>query len=210
VRPATRPPPKEPDFADHVEWGGPTWARQVAIGLDWLGDLHGCRVLEIGARFGGMSILFGLRGAEVVGVDTDAAALAVARERAARAHVEGRVTFEHRSGRPDDLPDGFDVVFCKSVLVIVPDQEAMLMALGSALVDEGRLLLIENARGPALLHAARMIRRGSLRPHGAAYFTPATLETIRRHFDVRLERWTMLPPTVVVGAVRHAAEIAER
>ncbi len=186
----------------HVEWGGPVWVQQVQRGMDWLGDVRGLRILEVGARYGGTSTLFGLLGAEVVGIDTDARALAVARTRAVEAGVADRVTFQQRSGQPDDLPAPFDVAFTKSVLVIVPDLAAMLAGLASALVDGGRLLMVENARGPGIVHAARMIRRGSLRPHGASYFTKASLDVVRRRFDVQLESWTAFPPTVVVGAVR--------
>ena len=186
----------------HVEWGGAVWVEQVERGLEWLGDVRGLRILDVGARYGGTSTLFGQLGAEVVGIDTDAAALEFARDRALGAGLADRVRFEHRSGDPDDLPRQFDVVFTKSVLVIVPDLAATLAGLASALVDGGRLLMVENGRGPAIVHAARMIRRRSLHPHGANYFTNASLPIIRRHFDVQLEHWTRFPPTLVVGAVR--------
>jgi 2-polyprenyl-3-methyl-5-hydroxy-6-metoxy-1,4-benzoquinol methylase len=195
-------PSAESALASSVEWGGPTWTHQVEIGLDWLGDLSGCRVLEIGARFGGMSILFGRLGADVVGIDMDDEALKDASRAAAGAGVSDHVRFEHRSGAPDDLPAGFDIVFFKSVLVVVPDQDAMLRSVAASLVEGGRLLLVENARGPAVIHAARMIRRGSLRPHAASYFTRSTVAIVRRHFDVQLERWTSMPPTVLIGATR--------
>ena len=186
----------------HVEWGGPVWVEQVQRGLEWLGDVRGLRILDVGARYGGTSTLFGHLGAEVVGIDTDAAALEVARERARGEGLADRVQFQHRSGAPDDLPRPFDVVFTKSVLVIVPDLAATLAALASVLVDGGRLLMVENGRGPAVVHAARMIRRRSLHPHGANYFTHASLALVRHHFDVQLEHWTAFPPTLVVGAVR--------
>lgn len=186
----------------HVEWGGPVWVQQVHRGLEWLGDVRGLRILDVGARYGGTSTLFGLLGAEVVGIDTDAQALEIATRRATTAGVADRVRFQQRSGHPSDLPMEFDVAFTKSVLVVVPDLDAMLAGLASALVEGGRLLMVENARGSAFVHAARMIRRRSLRPHGATYFTKASLPLIRRRFDVQLEHWTAVPPTLVVGAVR--------
>ena len=39
-----------PELADFVDWGGGTWVRQVAAGLEWLGPVAGLRVLDIGTR----------------------------------------------------------------------------------------------------------------------------------------------------------------
>lgn len=190
------------DLETHVEWGGRTWVEQVRRGLDWLGPLDGLRILEVGAREGGMSVLLGRMGAEVVGIDLDERWLSVARDRARAAGLEERVRFELRSGDPADLPSGFDVVFTKSVLVLTPDLAAIAEGLHRVLVPSGRLLAVENARGSLPVHLLRMAARGSLRPRGARYFTPRELRQLHPWFDVRLERWTAWPPTVLIGAVR--------
>lgn len=186
----------------HVEWGGPTWVDQVRRGLEWLGPLDGLRILEVGAREGGMSLLFARMGATVVGVDIDEQALSVARDRARSAGITDRARFELRSGAPDDLPRGFDLVFTKSVLVLARDLAGSAAAIHNVLEPGGRLLAIENARGPFPYHLARMIVRRSTHPHGARYFTKSRLAELNPWFDLALERWTPVPPTVLIGAVR--------
>ena len=185
-----------------VEWGGPVWADQVQHGLDWLGALRGLRILEIGTRFGGMATLFALRGADVTALDINADAFEVARATSRRHGVEGRVRYEVYSGDPQDLPDGFDVVFSKSTLVLMTDIDAAMKGIAASLVDGGRLLAVENARGPLPIHIARMVRRRSLTPHGANYFTRRSLTTVREHLDVELQGWTSAPPTLLLGAVK--------
>ena len=187
-----------------VEWGGPVWAGQVQHGVDWLGDLRGLRILEIGTRFGGMATLFALRGGEVTALDINADAFEVARETSLRNGVGDRVKYEVYSGDPHDLPDGFDVVFSKSTLVLMPDLDAAMKGITASIVDGGRLLAVENARGPLPIQVARMVRRRSLRPHGANYFTRRSLATVREHLNVELERWTSAPPTLLLGAVKRS------
>lgn len=186
-----------------VEWGGRIWIDQVRLGLEWLGDTTGLRILDVGCRYGGMSIAFAIAGAYVVGVDVAEAHLAEARRRAEAAGVPERVRFERRSGRPDDLPAGFDVVFTKSVLVLSRDLDASMAGFARALNRGGRIVSVENARGPLWVQAARIARRHSLRPHGATYFTRSSVEVVRRRFDLEVERWTVFPSTVLIcGSVR--------
>lgn len=184
---------------DVVEWGGSTWRNQLERGLAWLGNVDGQRVLDVGTRNGRMATWLALSGARVVGVDISDDAMDEARRYASVHGVSERTTFATYSGVPADLPGGFDVVFAKSVAVLMEIEEAV-AGFADALAPEGRLLLVENARGPWPVHVARMARRRSLQPHRATYFTPRTIETIRGRFDVELECWTTLPPTVVVGA----------
>ena len=74
--------------------------------------------------------------------------------------------------------------------------------IATSLVPGGRLLVVENARGPLLMHIARAVRRRSWRPYGASYVTRAAVAAMTLHFDVELERWTAIPPTVLIGARR--------
>jgi len=183
----------------YVEWGGRLWRDELERGLDWLGDLAGLRVLEVGTRNGRMATWFARAGARVVAVDVSEDAMGDAR-RFAEAHgVSDRIHLQLYSGDPLELPTGFDVVFAKSVVVLM-EIEAAVGGFAAALVDGGRILLVENARGPWPLHAARVLRRGSLRPHGARYFTDRTVATIRTRFRVDLEHWA--PPVVVIGATK--------
>lgn len=188
------------DVNSFVEWGGRAWSRQVAVGINWLGAVDGLRLLEIGTRFGGMAVWFAIHGAHVTALDVTDVTFADARRRARSNGVADRIEFLTYSGQPHDLPVGFDVIFTKSTLVLMGDMTLVAGAIASSLIPGGRLLAIENARGPLPIHVARTIRRRTLRPYGAGYFTSATLNALRSHLDVELERWTTLPPTVLIGA----------
>ena len=187
---------------EFVEWGGRTWLDQVAAGIRWLGDVNDLRMLEIGARYGGMATYFATRGAHVTGVDVDGDALARARELARRNGVSHLTDFERYSGRPEDLPSGFDVVFSKSTFVLIHDLESLAQGVANSLVPGGRLVAVENARGPLPIHLARLARWRTLHPYGAGYFTPTSVETIGRHLRLEIVNWTTLPPTVLVAGVK--------
>ena len=198
-------PPTQQDLAPFVEWGGPVWAAQVQRGLTWVGDLTGLRVLEIGSRYGGMATRLALLGAQVTGLEVSNEPLERARATAAAYGMSDRVRFDVYSGDPRDLPRGYDVVFSKSTLVLMPDLDMAIAGITASLGVGGRLLLIENARGPLPVHLARMLIRRSMRPHGAAYFTRRAVRRIGSHLDIELERWTLAPPTVLVGAVKRSS-----
>lgn len=197
--PVMATPPTEASLDYFVEWGGRAWRRGVEIGLQWLGDLSGLRVIDLGTRYGRMATLFALRGAWVTAVDVERGHLEVARDEARRFGVAERISFELYSGDPRDLPAGpYDVAFSKSVLVLM-DREATLVEIHQHLVPRGRWLAVENARGVLPIHVLRMLRRRSLRPHEASYFTRRDVELARRHFDIDLEWWSILPPIAVLG-----------
>ena len=185
-----------------VGWGGPVWEEQVSRGLDWLGDLTDARVLEIGTRTGEMAVHLASRGAIVTGLDVVPSHLTVARERAEAAGLSEQVEFATYSGNPADLPRGFDVIFTKSTLVLIDDLRAAAAAISASLVSGGRLVAIENARGPAPIHVARMLSRRSRRPRGANYFTSESVRHLEQHLRLSLVRWTVFPPTVLVCASR--------
>lgn len=185
-----------------VDWGGPTWRKQVSAGIAWLGPLAGKRVLEIGTRHGGMATFFALQGAYVAALDIDADSLVEARRRAARHGVGDRIDFAAYSGKPSDLPTGFDVVFTKSTLVLMAEADDIGQHIADSLRPGGRLLAVENARGPDLFHLLRVIRRRALHPHGARYFTQRMVDELATHLVVELVRWTAMPPTVLIGASR--------
>lgn len=190
------------DTRQFIEWGGHAWEEQVEAGLDWLGDVDGLRILEIGTRHGGMATLFATRGALVTALDISDETFDAARARTAALGVSDRVDFRTYSGRPADLPSGFDVVFSKSTLVLMGNASEVGRGIVASLLPGGRLLAIENARGPLLMHIARAIRRRSWRPYGASYFTAGSINALGSHLDVELERWTAVPPTVLIGARR--------
>lgn len=71
------------DFQDHVSGRLAQFRTWIVPWLDSLFRLDGARVLEIGCGTGASSVALAEQGAEVVGVDISAAALATARDRCA-------------------------------------------------------------------------------------------------------------------------------
>lgn len=58
----THNPSSPEDLGYFTEWRQWLWRRPIEISLDFLGDLEGKKVLEIGGRSGRMSCLFARRG----------------------------------------------------------------------------------------------------------------------------------------------------
>jgi SAM-dependent methyltransferase len=146
-----------------VHWRPRLWTPAVR----WLiGDparFRGTKVLEVGCRTGRLSCLFGLLGAEVLGVDLPAVGLEPAWQEAARWGVSDRVRFLTYGGDPSTLPEGdFDFVVTKSVLVMIRELERFLGALSTRMRPGGELLAAENVAGGRLLNFVRrtVIHRG--------------------------------------------------
>jgi len=195
------------DLGYFVEWGGRGWERLLRRAIDALqdpGGIEGKSVLEVGPRYGKMAVLFALLGARVTAVDVSEVSLAVAREEARRWNVED-IDFIAYDGNLDIFPDGaFDIVFTKSVLVVVPNLEAFLLSINRKLKPGGRVVFLENGRGGALLHAMRVVSRRHF--DYAHYMTNREVELIRSVFDIDfiVRRW--LPPLYLfVGRKRATA-----
>jgi len=141
-----------------VEWRQWLWAPAVR----WLlGDperFRGKRVLELGCRYGKMSCLFGSLGAEVLGVDLEEKRLDRARAEAAAQGVGEKVRFRAYDGDPASLEEGgFDFVFSKSVLVVVPGLDGFLRALRGVAAPGAELMLAENAAGNSVVNRVRRL-----------------------------------------------------
>ena len=87
-----------------------------ALILEWMGDLHGKRVLEVGCGCGEASVYFAMKGAQVTAVDISPGMLAVAQSLASRRGVS--VTTACASAdQLSDIPDGaFDYVYAANLL----------------------------------------------------------------------------------------------
>ena len=130
----------------------------------WLiGDTRrfvGKRVLDLGCGHGRMSCLFGLLGATVQGVDLEPTNVAKAREEANRWNLGDRVQFAKCDSEPLHLPgSGYDFVFTKSVLVVVPVVDTFMAGLSQKLKPGAELMLAENLSGSGFL---KMLRFGVL------------------------------------------------
>jgi ubiquinone/menaquinone biosynthesis C-methylase UbiE len=184
-----------------TEWGARGWRKLVAHALhQFLGtDLQGQKILEVGSRYGKMSCLFALLGAEVVGVDINRKILATAREEACRWGVQERVQFVGYDGDLDVFPDEqFDAVFTKSVLVLVPQLDAFLRTMSAKLKPQGKVVFIENSYGNRVLHLLRNVWHRKWNFRKASYFTPQHVATLRNIFDVRILKKVWLPPIYLI------------
>ncbi|HYX21288.1 MAG TPA: class I SAM-dependent methyltransferase [Thermoanaerobaculia bacterium] len=101
------------------------------------------RVLVLGAGEGHLEVALAphFPEAEIAGVDSDAAAIGRARNRAARRGLS-RVVHEVRDPGRDPLPPGpWDAVFAREVLHRITEPERLLRAVHDALAPGGRVVL---------------------------------------------------------------------
>jgi SAM-dependent methyltransferase len=171
-----------------VNWRPRLWAPAIRWLLGDPARFHGKKVLEIGCRDGRMSSLFGLLGADVLGVDLPCVCLEPAQREAESVGVSERVRFLNYSGDPASLEeDDFDFVFSKSTLVMMSDIRPVVTALPGKLKPGGELLLAENFAGGWLMQMIRRVvhrRRGKElldRIHGV---DAAFLATIESAFEI--------------------------
>lgn len=84
---------------------------------EFLGDLEGKHVLEMGCGLGSLSLLLAKSGARLTAFDISAGSIEVAKQRAVAAGVADRIRFDVRPA--EQLPyedESFDIVFGKAVL----------------------------------------------------------------------------------------------
>ena len=141
-----------------LEWNPRYWEAPFLFGLSRVGpDLEGKRVLEIGCRRGRMCSWFAERGARVVGGDFDYRYLTVA---AAQSWEGGRRAFSLFWSRAEKLPfrdASFDVVFSKSVFVLLQKRRALAEML-RVLAPGGYVWLLENMRANPFAASVRFLR----------------------------------------------------
>jgi len=184
-----------------VEWGGRGWQTLLADALQtYVGtNLEGRRVLDIGTRYGRMACLFALLGADVVGIDVHESPLRVAQSEARRWAVEGRVEFVKYGGDLDIFTGhSFDLVFTKSVLVLIHDLAPFLAQISSKLRSDGKVVFLENAKGNAVVHGLRRFRHRRWNYTRAHYFTDGQIAQIGSVFDIDKMRKTVWPPVYLV------------
>lgn len=138
------------NLSKYVEWDVRNWS----IALDfWLANstkkLSECRVLEIGANFGGLSLWFASKGARVVSSDFQGG-YGVRREAVELHKTSGLMSrIEHKAVHMLDIPytEEFDVVVFKSVIGAMSDADSQKKAVGEmykALKKGGELFFAEN------------------------------------------------------------------
>ena len=168
---------------------------------DFIGkDLHDQQILEIGTRYGKMACLFALLGAKVVGLDMNDKSLVFAREEATKLNVADRTSFVLGGGDLASVSaNTFDMVFSKSVLVVVPDLVRFLEEVKEKLKPGGKIVFLENAKGPWWVHLLRTFRHLGKWDHTRAqYFTSHEIKAVSDVFDEFVVRSWAFPPVVLM------------
>lgn len=192
------------DLDWYVNWGGHAWKSLTCLAItDFLGtdNLRDKRLLDIGARDGKMSLLFARLGARVTGIDVCDAEFELARSEARRLHVEETTEFVKYDGCLSFLPkQSFDIVFTKSVLVLIEDLESFAAQISEVLKPDGRVVLIENARGNVFHQLFRSIRDRRWHFGSSRLFTRKQLEQLRNVFEIdRIKTSRIRPVYLIVG-----------
>jgi SAM-dependent methyltransferase len=181
-----------------TEWGGHAWNRLTRIGIaDYLGgNLENQHVLELGFRYGRMSCLFALLGARVTALEIHPQFLELARAEARRFGVESQIEFLLYDGTPENLPEqSYDVIFSKSVLILIKDLPDFLTGIEQRLAVHGKVVFIENGLGGPLLRFARRIKHyGRWDYTEADYITKEQIDLVRSLFDIERLVHTRIPP----------------
>ena len=179
-----------------VEWGGWPWRRFVRIALnDFIGhDLSDLEVLDVGTRSGRVACLFALLGARAVGIDKTPGFDGRARAEAERLGVADRTEFIVTDGSLDALAGrSFDLVFTKSLLVLVPGLPDFLKDVDNLLRPGGRVCFIENGYGNFLVNAFRPLRH-NWDWRQARYFTDREIKLLGDIFNTALSKFWAVPP----------------
>ena len=181
-----------------TEWGGYTWRNFVKMCIDFLGhDLQGKTILDLGTHNGRMACFFALLGANVIGLDIDSGCLIKAVNEKKKWKLNEKVSFVAYDGNLDIFKDeSFDVIFTKSVLVVVNNLDGFLKKIKSKLKPGGKVIFIENGRGNYLLHFLRRFRHPWY--NKVAYFTDSQLSLIKEFFKIEVTRKSYIPPIYLI------------
>lgn len=190
------------NFDYFMEWGAKSWSSLTYHAIHTcVGEEHlvNKEVLEIGARYGKISSLFALLGAKVTGVDINNECLITAEAEAVKHGVSDRVKFLAYDGNLDIFPDeSFDIIFTKSVLVLVPELEAFLGRLNGKLKPNGKVIFIENGYGNVFIQFLRKFRHRKWSVSTANFFKPADMKLLQKTFKVIEIKRAWFPPVWMI------------
>lgn len=183
------------------EWGGKKWERLLHYAFcEFIGtNLEGQQILDIGTRYGKMASFFALLGGRVTGIDVQKNCLVIAEAETRKWGVSEKVNFIAYDGNLDIFPsETFDLIFTKSVLVIIPKLEDFLRQIETKLKPQGKIVFLENGRGSHILRALRSIRHPKWDHTKINYFTDRELTLINNIFEVKAVRKTVVPPIYLI------------
>ena len=108
----------------------------------------GMRVLDVGSGSGGAAFdLVKRYDAKVTGIDLAEEMVAVGHDRAKTAGMSDKVDFILGDVLKTDFPAKFDLAWSRDAFMHVPDKAALFSKLFSLLVDGGKLIITDYARG---------------------------------------------------------------
>lgn len=148
--------------------------------MDWLGDVRGLRVLDIGCGAGEGAVYFALRGAKVTAIDLSTGMLTVTGKVAARYGVSVKCV----QAKAEDLglPDStFDIVYASNMLHHV-DMTACLGEVCRVLKPGGRFVSWDPLRHNPIINAYRKLAAG-LRTEDEQPLSIGDLSTFRNSFQ---------------------------
>lgn len=215
------------------EIGAITERLEGQLVLELLGDVNGCRVLDVGCGDGEFALELTRRGAIVTGVDASAAMIDAAKDRA-KLH-NANITFQVAVAEHLPLPaEQFDIVTAVTILCFVDDAAPVFGEIGRVLRPGGRLVIGELGKWSTWAAGrrirawlgSRLWRRGRFRTanelrglaeqaglvvrdmRGAIYYPRWSLAArLLSPFDPALGRLTMIGAGfVALSAVKPAVE----
>jgi SAM-dependent methyltransferase len=143
-------------ICDIIEWDVENWKYSLAFWERNAGEMAGFRVLELGARNGGLSLFFALKGCRVVCSDINETSSS-SKELHARYSVSHLVSYQAVNALSIPFPNNeFDIVTFKSVLGGIgrdnhPEKQfTAVREMHRVLKPGGKLLFAENLIGSPL------------------------------------------------------------
>lgn len=161
-------------MTDVVEWDVPNWSRAIEA---WKcggskDNLKGKRVLDLGGRFGGLSLYFALSGATVICSDLEFikdGSVENAKALHNKYGVSSLITYEDIDATDIPYENEFDIICFKSIMGGVgydnnyENQLKMMQQIRKALKPGGKCYFVENLVGCRLVQFLRK----KLRPWGS-------------------------------------------
>ncbi|MCO6474653.1 MAG: class I SAM-dependent methyltransferase [Melioribacteraceae bacterium] len=188
----------ENNFDYFVEWGSKSWKKLLYHSIYKSygeNNFNNKKLLDIGCRYGRTSVLFALLGAHVMGIDTNSAVIEKAKLEALKNNVKNRTKFLAYDGDLDIFPDNsFDIIFTKSVLVVVDELELFLTKINRKLKSEGKVIFLENGYGNKFIHFFRRFRHKKWDYTKCNFFNEKDINIFKATFNIIELRKNFYPP----------------